>query len=133
MERKFIVINVLPKASYDDCHIKGSINVPLNELENFVKTIDKNTEIIVYGKNSQCSIANQAWHLLNNLNFPKVEVYKQGLQGWYYHKYPLSGVCAVPFLREPNMPIDQDQQNIKIISAHDLKKKMEEHALFLNN
>ena len=29
----FVLVNVLDKEFYDDCHIKGSINVPFENLE----------------------------------------------------------------------------------------------------
>ena len=33
-ESKLVVINVLDQKYYDDCHIKGSINIPFDEFEN---------------------------------------------------------------------------------------------------
>lgn len=43
----FILVDVRTKAEYDSEHIKGAINIPLDEIEH-TTTLDKEAKIVVY-------------------------------------------------------------------------------------
>ena len=40
-QQGLIVVNVLDKALYDDCHIKGSVHVTFDKLDTFATGLDK--------------------------------------------------------------------------------------------
>ena len=55
MKAKFLLINVLPKALYNDCHIISSINITLEELEQFAQSFNRDSEIALYCAHAQCT------------------------------------------------------------------------------
>src|SRR5260221_674614 len=67
-----IVINVLDKNLYDDCHIKGSINVPFGEIKEYASKIDKSTPVVVYCSNYQCTASGAAAKMLQDMGFENV-------------------------------------------------------------
>jgi len=91
------VINVLDKKYYEDCHIKGSINVPLNVLESVVKDWDKNREIVTYCANNKCPASSIAFQTLKNLGFKNVSVYEGGIKEWLEKGYLTEGPCLVQY------------------------------------
>ena len=49
------LVNVLPKESFEEKHIPGSINIPVTDIENIVpQRLDKNDEIVVYCADFEC-------------------------------------------------------------------------------
>jgi rhodanese-related sulfurtransferase len=95
-----LVINVLPKNMYDDCHIPNSISVPLDQLATFVKDFDKAREIVVYCAHYECPKSRQAWELLTKLGFVRVFAYEGGMREWHAQGYPTQGACKMDYLEE---------------------------------
>ena len=54
-----LVVNVLSDYWYQDCHIAGSINVPLKELIYMVQDWDRSQEIVVYCALDACDDGEQ--------------------------------------------------------------------------
>src|SRR5437773_1427644 len=72
-----VIINVLNTPLYEDCHIKGSINVPFESLESYIsENIDKNAEIVLYCSNYMCAASGQACKLLKKCGFTNVWAYE---------------------------------------------------------
>src|SRR5574342_286397 len=72
-QKGLVVVNVLDKDLYDDCHIKGSINIPFEIIEEqAVAHIDKNADIVIYCSNYQCSTSEYAARKLRGLGFTNV-------------------------------------------------------------
>jgi len=65
-ENKHIIIDVRTKEEYDELHISGAINIPLNELDKNNK-FDKNKIIFVYCRSGNRS--RTAYNLLKNLGY----------------------------------------------------------------
>ena len=49
-DRALVIINVMPKETFAECHIRGSINLPVAEIEVKVRQLISNSsqEIAVY-------------------------------------------------------------------------------------
>ncbi|MFC1676661.1 rhodanese-like domain-containing protein [Planctomycetota bacterium] len=78
----FIIIDIRDDASYDEAHIPGAINIPLNELGYRVFSLDKTKDIIVYcftGVTSQV-----ACQILVNAGFKDVYNVTGGIKAWNY-------------------------------------------------
>jgi rhodanese-related sulfurtransferase len=71
-----VIIDVRTKAEYQQGHIKGSINVPLNNLSNHYSKLDRNKPIITCCASGMRSA--QAKNILNANGY--TEVYNGG--GW---------------------------------------------------
>ena len=84
VEKKLMLINVLPKDMYDDCHITGSINVPFERLSSFVQDLDKDQPIAVYCASYVCKSSGKAWQKLDSLGFTQIWAYEGGMAEWYH-------------------------------------------------
>src|SRR5579871_1320547 len=90
-----VVINVLDKELYEDCHIKGSVNVALDQLEHFAAGLDKEkAEVVVYCSNYQCSASETAARKLQELGVKNVAVYEGGMAEWYQQNRAHEGACS---------------------------------------
>lgn len=91
-EATLIVINVLPQEYYTKCHIRGSINVPLEQLQGVAnESWDKHDKIVVYCANYECSASKSAFSLLDKLGFTQVCAYEGGIKEWCQKGYPIVG------------------------------------------
>lgn len=122
------VINVLDKREYDDCHIKGSINVPFENMQDFAKGLNKQTELIIYCSNYWCTASGEAVKMLLDMGFASVWAYEAGMAEWYQQKLPVTGACKEEYLTKIVAKPHQ-QDIIPVISTLQLKEKMEKAGL----
>ncbi len=122
---KLLVLNILEPELYQDCHIPGSINVPLDELEDYVRDLDLNREIIVYCSNYLCTASKYAAELLQKLGFKQVYAYEAGMAEWRQQGLPVDGLAKQQYLIAViAQPEELQAQNIKIITTKALAAKM---------
>jgi len=120
-----LVVNVLDQELYNDCHIKGSINVPFEQLDEFAKKLDKNTQVVIYCSNYQCTASFLGARMLKQMGFRNVWAYEAGMAGWYQDKLPVEGSCKQPYLTLPNKPLEGEKESdVEIITTQDLQQKM---------
>lgn len=117
-----ILVNVLSPATYEDCHIPGSLNIPLADLESKSEQWVKKQPIIVYCASYECPASRRAWHLLNNLGFSQVRAYEGGMREWVQKGFPAQGNCSADYLKSPNKKSEQEDKQVKTISAEELHK-----------
>jgi len=117
-----VVINVLDNSYYDDCHIAGSINIPLRDIDRCEKEFDKDTEIVLYCAHYLCTASMDALKRLRELGFTKVHVFEAGMAGWYQADLPVQGSCAREYLA--HQATEDDKADQDHISAEELAKKM---------
>jgi rhodanese-related sulfurtransferase len=127
---KAVVVNVLDKEFYDDCHIKGSLNVANFPFENaeFFKDFDKSTPIVFYCSNYMCTGSGAAAQVLKDAGFTNVKAYEGGMAEWLQKGYSVEGPCKQTYLREPAGELSTEE-GIEIITAEQLKSLMEESGL----
>lgn len=119
-----VVINVLDKASYDDCHIRGSIHVPFEDVVAFAhENIEKTADIVVYCSNYMCSASGVAQKQLSEQGFEHVAAYEGGTAEWFQRGYPVDGPAKEPYLQRvmqapPALPAHA-------IDAEALKQKLD--------
>lgn len=117
------VINVLSPEVYEDCHIKGSLNVPYDRLAEFVQDLPKDTELIVYCASYICPMSRRAWQLLKDKGFINVRAYEGGMAQWYSQGYPFEGPGEQDYLHDQyDQPIAHEK--IATITMDELKKKL---------
>ena len=90
-----IVINVLTRDDYENCHIKDSINISFETLKDKLKHWDKNKEIVVYCADNDCSISQESFELLAKMGFNNVWAYEGGMREWHEKGYPTKGPCLL--------------------------------------
>lgn len=132
-----LVINVLEKEFYDDAHIQGSINVPFDQVSSYVDKFDRHTHIIAYCSNYMCSASGMVVSDLQKMGFHHLWAYEGGMAEWYQRGYPIQGPATKAYLRAKTEKPASETQNsaqapvtqISVISAEDLKAKMEAYKL----
>jgi rhodanese-related sulfurtransferase len=123
--QKMLVINVLDRALYDDCHIAGSIHVPFDHVEKYVQNMNKATEIVVYCSNYACTTSDYVARKLRDRGFTHVMVYEGGMAEWWQHKLPTVGPGLQPYLTKYMVKGEEsDASSIPIISMHELAQKL---------
>ncbi|HZW61847.1 MAG TPA: rhodanese-like domain-containing protein [Candidatus Babeliales bacterium] len=120
------VVNVLDKAMYDDCHIKGSIQIPLEEVERFAASLDpEKAEVVVYCSNYMCTSSEYAVKKFLALGFKHVWAYEGGMAEWYQLGLPVEGPAQQPYLsKKVEKPADE-AHTIPVITAQELAAKLE--------
>ena len=82
----FILINVLSEAQFEERHIPGSINIPVEDPD-FIERVkehapDLNQRIVVYCANEDCPASPQAAAKLEEAGYTDVLDYTEGIEGW---------------------------------------------------
>lgn len=132
-EKTYLLINVLGKEEFDDCHIKTSIHIPFERIELFLDTLKKDNfdlskPIIFYCSNYFCTASDEAARIATQKKFLNVSVYKGGTAEWYQKSKTNSGFEFVGEAIKPylNMIIlKRDYENnepFSIITAEELQK-----------
>lgn len=123
--KRVMVVNVLDSEYYKDCHIKGSVNVPFDQLEIFAQQLDKDTEIIFYCSNYMCTGSGKAAKLFQQKGFKRVWAYEAGMNEWYRNGLPVEGSCKSAYLNITNELIDEEQDpEVTVITTGELKEKL---------
>ncbi len=121
--QKLLLVNVLTPEYYGDCHIRGSINVPLDMIEEWAKSIDKDAPIVVYCASYTCSASLIAWQRLHALGFINIWAYEGGMNEWYNAGLPVEGTCSQSYLNEPvECSDEQYSYQAREIDVQELKK-----------
>lgn len=97
---ELIVINVLAEPYFADCHIKGSINIPLERLLEKTASWDKEKDIVVYCATPACNKSKNAYFLLQDLGFQNLHEYIGGMQEWLKKGFETAGPCALDYLHQ---------------------------------
>ncbi|MGB8468040.1 MAG: rhodanese-like domain-containing protein [Candidatus Babeliales bacterium] len=124
---RLLLVNVLDKAAYDDAHIKGSIQVPFEELEHWATTIENKTvPVVVYCANYMCSASSDAVKTLQAAGFKNVSAFEGGIAEWKHLGFPVEGPATLPFLDDYQKPEGYaPAADIKVINAQELKQLLD--------
>lgn len=116
-----LVVNVLDRNLYDDCHIPGSIQVNFMDVMDAAKKWSKSTKIVIYCANYACSASASAVRSLKSEGFDAYE-YAAGMAGWFKAGYPVVGPAQSPYLHQENEPHAQTAEDLPTISTEALKE-----------
>ncbi len=121
---KIVLINVLDRNYYDDCHIPESVCIPLLELHTVAEKWDKTKNIVVYCASNECPLSRQAWHILHKLGFEKIRAFEGGMREWKQQGFPTKGACNLDYLGQVSThPLPEDHP-VVIITAEELAKEL---------
>lgn len=124
-KKGLVVVNVLDKELYDDCHIKESINIPFEMIEEQACAIDKDAQVVVYCSNYRCTTSEYAAKKFCQLGFRNVCVYMGGTAEWFQEKLPIAGPHRLAYLKKQCPAVAAENNgNIPTITTHELAKKM---------
>jgi len=129
VQSKLVVINVLEPSYYEDCNIKGSINIPFDHLEDTLKTLDKNVQYVLYCSNYACTASHFAVQAMKDAGFKNVEVLPGGIAAWYQKGLPYDGPAVMEYLNEDNQPLIEDENIVDGLSVEQLFEKLQEFKI----
>jgi rhodanese-related sulfurtransferase len=91
-----ILVDVLPADSYRESHIKGSINIPHERIEEWASGVipDMSAEVVVFCASYSCPASIEAARTLKRLGYTNVHDFKGGMKEWMDRKYPVEGYKA---------------------------------------
>jgi rhodanese-related sulfurtransferase len=91
-----ILVDVLDTDSYRESHIKGSINIPHDQIEQWASRVipDLNAEVVVYCASYSCPASIEAAKTLKRLGYTNVHDFKGGMKEWVDRKYAVEGYKA---------------------------------------
>jgi rhodanese-related sulfurtransferase len=128
-EAKFLILDVNDPDVYADAHIKGAINVPFEKVEEYVKPLSKDIEIIVHCSNYMCGTSAMVWKKLQELGFTNSYVYEGGTAEWYQlaqtdPTYQIEGPATKDFLKT-KVEKPEGPEEAKSVTAQELKAKID--------
>ncbi|MGB3622294.1 MAG: rhodanese-like domain-containing protein [Ketobacter sp.] len=90
VHRDFLLVNVLPKDTFNRLHIRTSVNVPVDNasFETMMEYVagSKHREIVLYCASFNCPASTEAAEKLEKAGFTSVYDYEGGTQDWMRHK-----------------------------------------------
>lgn len=86
----FVLLNVLPRDTFREKHIRTSINIPVEE-DDFVEQVErvaggKDRKIVVYCANFDCDASPNAARKLEQAGFSQIFDYEGGTEDWFEQK-----------------------------------------------
>lgn len=91
-ERPPVVINALAPEAHRARHIPGSINVPVDDIEQVPSLVpNKDEAIVVYCANADCTASPKAAQKLEEMGYTNVVDFEDGYAGWRRAGFPLIG------------------------------------------
>ncbi len=82
-----VILDVRTPSEFDDGHIEGAINIPVDDLSGRLDELSKDDELLVY-----CRIGNRsarAVGILDDSGFKKIFHMEEGITGWLDAGQPL--------------------------------------------
>ena len=97
----FQLLNVLDPQYYELGVIKGSMKIPLAELEKRFSELDESKEIVTYCADTSCSASRKAAEVLAEKGF-KASAYVGGIKEWTAARLPIEEAPTSVRLDEAN-------------------------------
>jgi rhodanese-related sulfurtransferase len=123
-EPTLLVVNVLAKELYDDCHIPGSIQVDFEKISEVAKGWPKSAKIVVYCANYACTASASAARDLKAQGFDAYE-YAAGTAGWLQAGLPVVGNAQSPYLHQANEQHPESTIDVPMVSTEELKQLLD--------
>jgi len=79
--KNMVVLDVRPATEFENGHIPGAINIPIEELATQIKKLQKNKEYVAYCRGPFCVFADDAVQLLTKKGF-KARRLEEGYPDW---------------------------------------------------
>lgn len=85
------IVEVLGPMYFDDAHLPGAINIPVDLIDTLAPTLLPDTEalIVVYCSDASCDGSQIAGVRLEELGYRNVAVYSEGKLDWIEHGLPV--------------------------------------------
>jgi len=82
-----VILDVRTASEYEDGHIEGAVNIPVQELSSRLDELSNEDELLVYCRTGNRSA--QAVDILQDVGFTKIYHMDAGITGWIEAGYPV--------------------------------------------
>jgi rhodanese-related sulfurtransferase len=86
------ILDVRTKLEFEDGHIEGALNIPLDDLRNRIIELDKEEEILIYCWKGGRSYS--AFNMLQDEEFIGLYNMREGFDAWLDGGFPVEEGCA---------------------------------------
>lgn len=88
---KMIIVDCRSKWAYDEGHIKGAINLPVNDVDKLAPQLipKKESELVLYCGSENCFNSIAEFERLEKLSYKNLLHFEGGLEEWVAAGYPL--------------------------------------------
>lgn len=83
-----LLVDVRPEEEYEEGHITNAVSIPTKKLEDRIKDLPKNKEIIAYCRGPLCAMADEAVEMLRNNGFRSKRL-EMGYPEWMLQNFPI--------------------------------------------
>lgn len=90
--RRITVLDIDPREDYARSHVRGAMNIPLDEL--FIRCLDevpKSDTVVIYARRNNEVMARMAINKLSSSGYKHLSVLGGGLDGWEREGLPIEG------------------------------------------
>jgi rhodanese-related sulfurtransferase len=94
---KLVLLEALPREYYEQAHLPGALNLPLDGLEELAPRLvpDRDAQVVVYCKDEPCPNSDLAARRLRRLGYTNVHDYVAGKAEWIAAGLPVErGLAA---------------------------------------
>ena len=82
-----VILDVRTVAEFDDGHIEGAINIPVDEVADRLSELDANDELLVYCRTGNRS--GTAVVILEDAGYTRIYHMHEGISAWIQRGYPV--------------------------------------------
>lgn len=126
---ELMVINVLDKELFDDCHITGSVNIPFEDIADRLQDLDPSKQYVLYCSNFACISSTENVKMFLDAGFQNVWDYEDGMSGWFQEGFPYEGSAEQSYLAEESVKFGDEESKLPVITTQELYSKMKEFNL----
>ncbi|WP_262711663.1 metalloregulator ArsR/SmtB family transcription factor [Niastella caeni] len=87
--KNVVVLDIRPETEFQNGHITGAINIPIEELATQLKNLPKNKEYVAYCRGPFCVFADEAVAVLNKKGYSAKRL-NEGFPDWVLKGLPVS-------------------------------------------
>ena len=94
---ELVLLEALPREYYEEAHLPGALNLPLDQLEELAPRLvpDRDAQVVVYCKDEPCPNSELAARRLRRLGYTNVRDYVAGKAEWIAAGLPVErGLAA---------------------------------------
>lgn len=94
---ELVLLEALPREYYEEGHLPGALNLPLDRLEELAPRLvpDRDAQVVVYCKDAPCPNSDLAARRLRRLGYTNVRDYVAGKAEWIAAGLPVEhGLAA---------------------------------------
>lgn len=111
-DKNILLVYPLSRIEFNDLHITGSVNIPLDELEKKLPA-DRNRTLVFYCLGEKCTASWRAAEIAVDLGYQKVYAYRPGLPAWVAAGYPTKSPEPLPKVQVKKISSDELKQRLQ--------------------